>query len=53
MLWLQKAVGEPWLWSIWPEELGPFLKNSGWKDVSETADLSGKHGVEYFAVAEK
>ncbi|CAB1078324.1 hypothetical protein D1AOALGA4SA_6077 [Olavius algarvensis Delta 1 endosymbiont] len=25
MLWLQKAAGEPWLWSIRPEALGPFL----------------------------
>jgi len=53
MLWLQKVVGEPWLWSIRPEELGGFLKNSGWTDVSETADLTGKHGVEFFAVAVK
>jgi methyltransferase (TIGR00027 family) len=53
MLWLQKVVGEPWLWSIRPEELGAFLKNSGWTDVSETADLTGKHGVEFFAVAVK
>ena len=53
MLWLQKVVGEPWLWSIRPEELGVFLKNSGWTDVSETADLTGKHGVEFFAVAAK
>jgi hypothetical protein len=53
MLWLQKVVGEPWLWSIRPEELGGFLKNSGWTDVSKTADLTGKHGVEFFAVAAK
>jgi hypothetical protein len=48
ILWLQKLVGEPWLWSIRPEELGAFLKNSGWTDVSETADIAGKHGVEFF-----
>lgn len=29
MLWLQKIFGEPWLWSIRPEELGSFLKESG------------------------
>jgi methyltransferase (TIGR00027 family) len=53
ILWLQKLVGEPWLWSIRPEELGAFLKNSGWTDVSETADIAGKHGVEFFCVAAK
>jgi methyltransferase (TIGR00027 family) len=34
MLWLQKVVGEPWLWSIRPEELEPFLEKSGWTDIS-------------------
>jgi len=53
MLWLMKIVGEPLLWSIRPEELGPFLKNSGWTDVSATEGLTGKHGVEFFAVAVK
>jgi len=53
MLWLQKVVGEPWLWSIRSEELGAFLKNLGWTDVSETSDLTGKYGVEFFAVAAK
>ena len=28
MLWLQKFIGEPWVWSIRPEELGPFLKKN-------------------------
>jgi len=53
MLWLQKVVGEPWLWSIRSEELGAFLENLGWTDVSETSDLTGKYGVEFFAVAAK
>lgn len=29
MLWLQKMVGEPWLWSIRPEALGRFLEETG------------------------
>ena len=53
MLWLQKVVGEPWLWSIQPEELGTFLEKLGWKDVSAKAEISGKYGVEFFVVAEK
>jgi methyltransferase (TIGR00027 family) len=53
MLWLQKVVGEPWLWSIEPEELGVFLQETGWQDVSAKAEISRKYGVEFFAVAEK
>jgi methyltransferase (TIGR00027 family) len=30
VLWILKAGGEPWVWSIEPEELGPFLKETGW-----------------------
>ncbi len=51
MLWLQKAIGEPWLWSIRPEELGLFLEESGWKNAPELAGTTGKHGVEFYAVA--
>lgn len=53
MLWLQKRVGEPWLWSIHPKQLGIFLKKSGWIYTSELAEDNGKHGVEFFAVATK
>jgi methyltransferase (TIGR00027 family) len=53
MLWLQKVVGEPWLWSIRPEELGLFLEESGWTHVSETASATGKYGVEFFGVGAK
>jgi methyltransferase (TIGR00027 family) len=47
MLWLQKVVGEPWTWSIRPEDLGMFLEESGWT-LTETTH---KHGVEFYAVA--
>ena len=53
MLWLQRMIGEPWLWSIRPEDLGQFLRESGWVDESELAEGTGKYGVEYFTVAEK
>ena len=51
MLWLQKIAGEPWLWSIHPEELGPFLAETEWSSVPELAGTTDKHGVEYYAVA--
>jgi O-methyltransferase involved in polyketide biosynthesis len=53
MLWLLKAQGEPWLWSIRPEELGGFLSGTGWRDDLDLAETSDRHGVEYFAVAQK
>jgi methyltransferase (TIGR00027 family) len=51
MLWLQKAVGEPWLWSIFPEELASFLESTGWTCASELAGNIEKHGVEFFVSA--
>jgi len=53
MLWLQKAIGEPWMWSIQPKELGPFLEESGWTNDFEAAGTTDKYGVEYFGVAIK
>ena len=53
MLWLQKAAGEPWTWSIRPEELGQFLEESDWTHAPEQAGMSPKHGVEFYAVATK
>jgi hypothetical protein len=53
MLWLQKVVGEPWLWSIRPEELGSFLEETGWTIAQELGGVTGKQGVEFFAVATK
>ena len=53
MLWLQKVVGEPWLWSIRPEELGEFLEKSGWTIATEMRGVKGRHGVEFFAVGTK
>jgi O-methyltransferase involved in polyketide biosynthesis len=53
MLWLQEAVGEPWLWSIRPEALGRFLAETGWKMDSANREMTDKHGVEFYAVATK
>lgn len=53
MLWLLKAQGEPWLWSIRPEELSGFLAGSGWTDAPDLAGTTDRHGVEYFGVVAK
>jgi len=53
MLWLQKVIGEPWTWSIRPEELGLFLEESGWTNAPTMAGTTRKHGVEFYAVATK
>jgi len=53
MLWLQKVVGEPWNWSIRPEELGMFLEETGWTIVPGLTGTNSKHGVEFYTVAEK
>jgi methyltransferase (TIGR00027 family) len=50
-LWLLKVSGEPFLWSIRPEELPRFLEETGWRIVSDPADAAGRHGVEYLAAA--
>jgi hypothetical protein len=51
MLWLQKVSGEPWLWSIRPEKLDSFLKETGWTNSRELGGESDRQGVEFFRVA--
>jgi methyltransferase (TIGR00027 family) len=53
MLWLQKVIGEPWTWSIRPENLGSFLNNAGWQYLPECQAPSTIPGVELYAVASK
>jgi len=53
MLWLQKAAGEPWKWSIRPEELCRLLEESGWTNTLDQMETPRKYGVEFFAVAAK
>jgi methyltransferase (TIGR00027 family) len=51
VLWILRVSGEPWLWSIRPEELSPFLKDSGWTNAPELLGSTNKYGVEFFGVA--
>ena len=53
LLWLQKVAGEPWTWSIRPEELDLFFEKSGWINASALGGTTRKHGVEFYAVATK
>lgn len=53
VLWLLKAGGEPWLWSIRPEALGPSLEQVGWTSAPELETSAGKQGIELHAVARK
>ncbi len=53
MLWLQKVVGEPWTWSIRPEELDLFLEKLSWTNALALVGTTRKHGVEFYAVATK
>lgn len=53
VLWLLRISGEPWLWSMSPEELGSFVQEHGWAIDSGFTPRSGRCGVEFFAVAVK
>ena len=53
VLWILKVSGEPWLWSIRPEELGRFLEETGWTNAPELTESTGKNGVEYLGVARR
>jgi len=53
MLWLQKVIGEPWLWSIQPDRIGQVLKENGWTYSPELVGAINKRGVEFFGVAKK
>jgi methyltransferase (TIGR00027 family) len=51
VLWILKASGEPWLWSIRPVELGRFLEDKGWTSAQDLVASSSAHGVEFLGVA--
>jgi O-methyltransferase involved in polyketide biosynthesis len=53
VLWILRFSGEPWLWSIRPEELGLFLEESGWTNAPEMVGTADMHGVEFYVVATK
>jgi methyltransferase (TIGR00027 family) len=52
-LWILKASGEPWLWSIRPKELPCFLEETGWTNAPDLVGASSRRGVEYLGVASK
>jgi methyltransferase (TIGR00027 family) len=53
VLWLLKVCGELWLWSVRPEELGPFLKETTWTIAHDEMDSLDRCGVEFFGVVTK
>jgi methyltransferase (TIGR00027 family) len=53
VLWLLKVSGEPWLFSIQPEELGSFLQETHWTISPDQMETSNMCGVEFFGVAVK
>ena len=53
VLWILKASGEPWLWSIRPEELAKFFKGTAWTAAPELVGATNRYGVEYFGAATK
>ncbi|UCG49215.1 MAG: class I SAM-dependent methyltransferase [Phycisphaerales bacterium] len=53
MLWTLKVNGEPWLWSIQPEQIGRVLKENGWTYSPELVGDINKRGVEFFGAAHK
>ncbi len=51
VLWILRLAGEPWLWSIRPDEFEAFLNRAGWTHESLLTNARQKRGVEYFDVA--
>jgi len=52
LLWLLKASGEPWLWSIRPDLLPSFLEEVGWScGDPDQPDENRVRGIEYYHVA--
>ena len=53
VLWMLKVGGEPWLWSIRPNELATFLEEAGWTHAPELLSSEKMKGLELYAVAVK
>ena len=53
VMWMLRGSGEPWLWGIKPVQLGTFLGQNNWTFAPDLSPLTGKHGLEYFATAER
>ena len=56
MAWLALLIlrvsGEPWLWSMPPEDFDLFLKEKGWK-IAPDLGPSDQYGVEFFGVGSR
>lgn len=52
-LWILRATGEPWLWSLSPERVPAFLEETGWAAAPEPDTGSKRCGVEYLGTAFK
>lgn len=53
MLLILKASGEPWRWSIRPEDLPDFLEETGWREEADLAGGTCRFGVELLTAAVK
>ncbi len=53
VLWLLKASGEPWLWSMRPKEMAHFLEETGWTNAPDLVGESSRRGVEFLGVGIK
>jgi methyltransferase (TIGR00027 family) len=53
VLWVLELAGEPWLWSIRPEDLGRFLEEARWTNAPELVGSPDRRGVEHLGVAVK
>jgi methyltransferase (TIGR00027 family) len=51
VLWILRMTGEPWLWTIRPEDLPEFLADTGWTPAAKPTDSPIRCGAEYHAVA--
>jgi O-methyltransferase involved in polyketide biosynthesis len=51
VLWVLKVSGEPWLWSIDPDDLEQYLEEVGWRSAPDLEPAGRRHGVEIYAVA--
>lgn len=51
--WILKVSGEPWLWSMRPEKLDEFLKETGWSAAPKLLGSTNRRGIEFLGVAVK
>ncbi len=51
-LWSLKLMGEPWHWSLRPQQVDDFLAGLGWRGVPAPAGAPTGGGIEHFAIAQ-